>query len=175
MNIHTTKGGLKLTELASTLYKPTSAHAPEPELTALDALREANPQLTKDKVIPEGTLIMVPEVPGYNYHAGVDPTQEMATAAARQLREVLGRVGDALETALAGQEKSDQETTQQLEKIMNDKAVLAQGKKVAERIKSINGATKQRARDIADQRSVQEEGIAQLKKDLAEFLQIHDR
>lgn len=175
MNIHTTKGGQDLAELARTLYQPEGARTPETDLKAVAALHEANPQLSKDKVIPAGTMVMAPDIPGYRYHPGSDPAQELATAAARQLREVLGRVGDVLDSALADQEKNDRETTRQLEKMTKDKVVLAPGKKIAERLKSIKGATKERAKDREDQRSVQEEGIAQLKKDLARFLQIHDR
>lgn len=175
MNIHTTKTGQKFSELASSLYKPENARAPEPAVTAADALREANPQLAKDKIIPAGTMIMAPEVPGYRYQPSSDPGQAMATAAARQLREVLGRVADVLGSALSHQEKNDRETTQQLDKMMKEKVVLAPGKKIVERLKSIKDATKERAKDLSDQRAVQEEGIAQVKKDLAEFLQIHGR
>jgi len=175
MNIHTTKGGQDLTELARTLYKPESTRTPEADLKAVAALRDANPQLPKDQAIPAGTMVMAPEVPGYRYHPSSDPAQELAASAARQLREVLGRVGDVLGGALAEQEENDQATARQLEKMTKDKVVLAPGKKIAERLKSIKGATKERAKALADQRTVQEEGIAQLKKDLAEFLQIHDR
>jgi len=175
MNIHTTKGGQNLTELAGSLYKLESPRAPTPDVTAVAALREANPQLSKDKDIPEGTMVMAPDVPGYRYHPSSDPAQNLATAAARQLRDVLGRVGDVLDTALTEQQKSDRETAQQLEKITKDKVVLSPGKKIADRLNSINSATKERAKALADQRGVQEQGIAQFKKDLAEFLQIHDR
>lgn len=175
MNFHTTKGGQNLTELARTLYKPESTRTPEADLKAVAALREANPQLPKDKVVPAGTMIMVPEVPGYHYRPVSDPAQELAAAAARQLREVLGRLGDVLGSAVADQEKNEQETTRQLEKMTKDKVVLVPGKRIADRLKSIKGATKERAKALADQRTVQEQGIAQLGKDLAAFLQIHDR
>jgi uncharacterized protein YjbJ (UPF0337 family) len=175
MNIHTTKVGVKLSELATNLYKRESAHAPEPDVTAADALRSANPQLGKEKVIPPGTMIMVPEVPGYTYRPVADPGQDMATAAARQLRDVLGQVGEVLGSALDEREKNDQATARQLARMAKDDVALASGKKVADRLKSIMGATKERATDLADQRAVQAEGIAQVKKDLAEFLQIHGR
>jgi phage tail protein X len=175
MNIHTAKGGQNLTELAHTLYKVGSARTPESKTKLVEALRAANPQLTKDQAIPAGTMIMVPDLPGHEYRPFANPGQELAAAAASQLRDVLGQVGEALATAVQDKVKSDRETVQQLEKMTKDTVVLAPGKKIADRLKSIRSATKQRAKTYDDQRTELAQGIAGLGKDLATFLKMHER
>ena len=174
MNIHTTRTGQNVTELAHSLYKsesPDAATATEKQMVA--ALLEAKPQLKAGATVPPGSMIMVPALPGYRYRPVSDPAQEMAAAAARQLRDVLGRVADVLDASLVNAEKSDREVTQQLEKMANGKVVLAPGKTVVKRLQSIDNATQERARTFAGQRLVQQQGIAQLEKDLAAFLQLH--
>ena len=111
MRIARTRSGEPLEKLAARLYefegKPSAAHF----RAAGRTLRDANPFLRKPADVPEGTLLIVPEVEGAAPAAATEPLESAVGALAiAHLREAAARavelLGGELDDEVADAESS---------------------------------------------------------------------
>lgn len=169
MRFATLKGERSVSELAGRLFRlrgpGMGARAREVET----ALVRANPQLRDLERLPEGVMIVVPEI------ADVEPAEEArpvdvgASAVVGEVRRVLGDVRTALGAAAANHAAEATETLNLL-KSRELKALAGTTPGLSERLPRIADAAHERLKEAKATQAFQEQALAQLERDLDDLM-----
>lgn len=162
------KTGGSATRLADDLYHIPEAGAERARRAAAQAITEANPHITGLATIPEGTPIVVPELPGLQPRveaaaappATVLELMEQANAALNQVRSSLAEARDAA--------VSEAKDTIGILRSREFKAATADSV-LAERIAAINAAANQTIKDADTVAKAEEAGLNELEAALKEI------
>lgn len=169
MRVTIYQGERQLSDLARRLFEIKGAKAKELTKEAEAALLRANPHLKDLKHVPEGTVLVVPDVPG------VSPSREAAglDIGTGQLADELRRVREAAQKAmesgiadLAQQGK----TSLELQKSPELKKLGERDRTIPEQLTKIGVEAKRGLEEAKALAAVQEQTFIQLDKDLKEFL-----
>jgi len=168
MRFATYKGERSLSDLVGRLFEikgpRTEALAKEAEA----ALLRANPHLRDLKKLPEGTVILVPEVPD------VKPTDEarhIAASAGELLEEVRQGLKKARATLAASATRHGEQArrTLRLLKSRQVTTLAAKTPAVRARLPQIAEAANARLKEAEALKKFQEQALPQLDKDLADL------
>ncbi len=169
MQIVTLDKDAKMSAVVSRSYKIEGAGSVAARRRAEAALVAANPHLADLSVVPAGTVVVVPEVPGLARAAAATPADEAFSALATALRGALDDVTE--ETMVAA--KRDLEAVAESQKLIKSRDVKAlagrQPPQVGEMLGTLEAELKQQAADGEQLLRSLEQGRAQLSKELAEL------
>jgi hypothetical protein len=115
MQVITVKHGGSLSDLVGQVYQLKDAGGAQARTQAEAALIQANPQLKDLGQVPEGAVILVPEVPGIEIVASPDEPQALHADAFARLSATIGTVQKTL-TAAAKADVAMAKATQKLVK-----------------------------------------------------------
>ena len=167
MQFAVTKGENELSELVSRLFNIKGRSAEATMKNAEAALLKANPHLTKINKLPEGTLIVIPDVPGtpstrtaQTSAIGADLEAE-ARSALKQLGDVIVRSADDIEKVATA--------TQDAIKNRELKELAAQFPEVRAQIDKTTEAVKNQLKDAKATASAEKEALAELQSALQKF------
>lgn len=165
MRFVTFKGERNLSELARRVFDIKGPKAAEHTKEAAAALLRTNPHLRELKEVPEGTPIIVPNVPG------VPPAETQPAVAA----EILAHLRETLKGAQAALEQSlsrEAEEAQMVGKLIQGrelKKLIKEAPELTDRLPQIARAAEARLREVGALKQSLKHGLAQLQKDLDEF------
>lgn len=166
MRFTTLQKGEDLPKLVRRLYRSRS---PNTLREAEQALLRANPHLADFKTTPQGTPIIVPDVPGAEpVGAGLNE-RDLLASLLQQAREQLGDLRPALTLRIRRQEEEAKATlarvnTPELRKLAEKEPELKK------RLLAIASNAQAQLRRVEALRALQEKATAELERDLGDFL-----
>jgi hypothetical protein len=164
MKIITYQGERNLSELAKRMFSIRGQKAGELSRKAEAAILEANPRLKDLKNVPEGTLLVVPDVPGVAA-GGADPGFTLGKEMVAQLRHALSGARAAIERSADSEVKQAKETTA-LVKSREIKDSVKGQPDLASRLPRIAEESNARVKDAESLKSARTQALDQLEKDL---------
>ncbi len=164
MRVTVARGDSNLTDLAHRLFDIGSDTDSAVAREVVRALRAANPHLPPRARLPEGALVVVPEVETAR-SAAMDPaTAVMGGEWVEELAAALKQAGAELETSMERQlqrEEAFEETLGQ-----HDRELQTMGPNVAEGLARIREAAKKRRAELGERRRAVREALGLLGNDL---------
>jgi phage tail protein X len=165
MKFVTIKTETSLADLTRDVFEIKGTKAASAAKTAQAALREANPHVADLKKVPSGTLVVVPDVPGIKT-APAQSIEGVSVGMMRQLKSALAAAKAVVEKSTAAQAE-DAEASASLAKNRDLVALAKQTPELKQRLSQVVDRAKTQAKQIADDKKAQIEGLTQLEKDLA--------
>jgi hypothetical protein len=163
------KGEKNVADLAARLFPSAAGGAPSAQATA--ALLKANPQLSDLAHLPDGAVLVVPDLPAQAPSSS--ETVSAATLAPADPVRVLGDQAAALGTGLATQAANATAQANATLTLLKDSGLTAAASKdqtLAARLTTISNTTSAALKDVQTQQTIIQQGIAQLQEDLAKFV-----
>jgi len=165
MKFVTIKTETNLADLTRDVFEIKGAKAASAAKNAQAALREANPHIADLKKVASGTLVVVPDVPGIK----AAPTQSLGDVSVemiRQLKNALTAAKSVIEKSAAAQVE-DADASASLARNRDLMALAKQSPDLMQRLSQIAERAKTLAKEVADDKNTQMQGLSQLEKDLA--------
>jgi phage tail protein X len=157
-----------LPDLTRDAFEIKGAKAAAASQSAQDALREANPHLADLKMVPAGTLVVVPEVPG------------IKTVPMQSVGEVNNEIIEYLKKALAGAKAFVEESFAEQMKDAEASALLAKSAELVtlakktpelkERLLETVEQAEIQAKQVAEDKKARLQALGKLEEDLASLL-----
>lgn len=168
MRLATYQGEKDLKTLVKRLFRIEGPQAKALAREAEAALLRANPQLRNLKKVPEGTMVMVPEVKGTKPTAEIQQAEGWADKLLEEVRRAVAGLGPALEESAARQEQEANQTLERL-KSKEMKQLAKSSPEWQERFKKVADTAKARIKAAKTLKESQAKVLAQMEKDLEEF------
>jgi hypothetical protein len=169
MRVTIYKGEQQLSDLARRLFDLKGSKAKELTKKTETAILLANPHLRDLNHVPEGTLIMVPDVPGANRSDEESGLDFNAGQLVEELRRVRGAAQKAMEAGIADL-MEQAKTSLELQKSPELKRLGEKDRTIQEQLKKIGPEAKSRMEEAEALTTVREQAFTQMDKDLNEFL-----
>jgi len=167
MKFVTIKSETSLADLSREVFEIKGAKAAATAKRAQAALREANPHLADVKKVPAGTLVIVPDVPGTK-EAPAQSVGDVSAEMINRLRSALAAAKKMIEGS-ADSQLQDAEATLSLAKDRELSRLASQTPELKDRLSQIVEHAKKQSSQVAEDKKVQIQALAQLEKDLANF------
>jgi hypothetical protein len=166
MQFAVSKGEKDLSELVSRLFgiKGRSSAAAK---NAEAALLKANPHLTQISKIPEGTLIVIPNLPGGPL-AKAPQTAGIGVLLEAQAKSALQELADVISRSATNEEQAASATQETL-KSRELKELAAHSPEVKAQIDKIAEAAKNQSKNARTAASAEKEALSQLQATLEKF------
>lgn len=171
MRFATLQGEQNLADVVGRLFQIKGRRAKTLAKEAEVALLRANPHLHDLKKVPEGTLIIVPEVAGLKLAEEIRPVEAAAGEMVQEVSRELGTIRAALEAA-ATRHTAEANNTLQLLKSRELRALARRVPAVQERLPKITTEANARLEEAKALKIFQEQTLAQLDKDLKDLVQL---
>jgi len=169
MRVATFQGERNLTDLVDRLFEIKGPKAKETAKEAQAALLEANPHLHDLKKVPEGAVILVPDVTGAAPVETLSSLQSGAEELADGVRRALVAVRTAL-TAAASAQAAEMRDTLEFLKSKEVKALIKADPAVQTRLTRVASESTARLKEAEALKAVHQQAAADLQKDLADML-----
>ena len=169
MRVTTYQGERQLSDLARRLFEIKGSKAKELTKEAEAALLRANPFLKDLKHVPEGTLLVVPDVPGMSRSEEAPGLDLGIAQVAGELRRVREAAQQAMEGGMADL-MQQAKTTLDLQKSPELKKLVERDRTIPEQLTKIGAEAKRELEELKTLSASQTKSLAQLDKDLNEFL-----
>jgi hypothetical protein len=169
MRVTIYKGERQLSDLARRLFDLRGSKAKELTKKTETAILLANPHLRDLKHVPEGTLIIVPDVPGANRSDEASGLDFGAGQLGEELRRVQGAAQKAMEAGIADLTEQAK-TSLELQKSPDLKRLGEKDRTISEQLAKIAAEAKRELEETKTLAATQAKTLAQLDKDLNEFL-----
>jgi DNA repair exonuclease SbcCD ATPase subunit len=167
MKFAVSKSENELSELTARLFDIKGRGAAATAKSAEAALLKANPHITDIRKIPEGTLIMIPELPDNPpvraaQTAGIEPTLS------QHLKSALKELADAIDRSAASEEQAAAAANEAL-KSRELKDFAAQLPELKAQIDKISNAAKDQLKEVKAEAAAQKEALSQLQAALGKL------
>jgi hypothetical protein len=167
MNFAASKGERNLSDLARRLFDIKGPRAAELTKQAQAALLRANPHLQDLAKVPEGTLIVVPDVPGVQPVA-TGPMSAVSSQVVSQLRQALAGASAAIQRSVSA-EKQAADTIANIVSSSDFKGLVKQQPDLKGHISEIVADTKARLKDAEALSASQTKSLKELEQALSEL------
>lgn len=169
MRVTIYKGERQLSDLARRLFDLKGSKAKELTKKTETAILLANPHLRDLNHVPEGTLIIVPDVPGANRSDEASGLDFGAGKLVEELRRVRGAAQKAMEAGIADLTQQAK-TSLDLQKSPELKRLGEKDRTISEQLAKIVAEAKRGLEETNALATVREQAFTQMDKDLDEFL-----
>jgi phage tail protein X len=132
---------------------------------------KANPQLSDLNRLPPGSAVLVPDTTAGPDAAETVPPAGLSRVNVSRIVAAVATLGDALGAASSGA-TAQADTTLALLKDRTLKAAIAKNPDLAQRVGAISDGAKAALKDVGAQKTMLQNGIAQLQSDLSNFLKL---
>lgn len=169
MRVTTYQGERQLSDLARRLFEIKGSKAKELTKEAEAALLRANPHLKDLKHVPDGTVLVVPDVPGTT-GSGDTADPDIGTG---QLAEELRRVREAAQQAMErniADLTQQAKTTMELQKSPELKKLGERDRTIPEQLTKVGAEAKRGLEEAKALAAAHGHTFVQLDKDLKDFL-----
>jgi hypothetical protein len=172
MKLITSSGTRKFSELAEELLNSKSSKTPAETKEVAAKLTAANPHLANSTVLPSGTPLIVPDEVAGSSPELLNPGNQAALAAARQLHEMIPKIREALSAAYAEGKVQQREFSDRLHHAVGSEQGT-KGAKTASRLKAIGEAAAATEAEAEKNRDLQAQSLSAITRDLGRFLERH--
>lgn len=161
------KGEKDIADLATRLFEIKGRGSAEASKTAAAALIAANPHLKDLAKVPEGTLVVVPSLPGTpppkttQTTSGDSQFSEQAKLMLKELSAAFARSADSEEKAIAA--------ATELLKSKEVKDFASQLPDAQDQVDKLNEALKNQLKDLKASTATQKDALTQLQSSLGRF------
>lgn len=167
MKFAVSKGEKELSELTARLFDIKGRGAAATTKNAEAALLKANPHITDLSKIPEGTLIMVPDLPDSPPVRGAQ-TAGIEPALSQHLKSALKELSEAIDRSAASEEQAVTAANEAL-KSRELKDFAAQSPELKAQLDKIGSAAKDQVKEAKTEAAAQKEALAQLQAALGKL------
>jgi len=168
MRVATLRGEESVADLARRLFRISGPGAEARAREAEAALLRANPHLRELARAPEGTVIVVPEVPGTNPTEESQPVGLAGTEMMAEVRRAIGDMRRALQTSATRQADEARGTLELLES-HELRTAAERDPALTERLPAIAESARARLEEARALQALQEQALAQLDRDLEDL------
>ena len=163
------KGERNLSDLVGRLFQIKGPRAKALAREAEAALLRDNPHLRHLRTVPEGTVIVVPDVADVNPAEEARPVGDVAGEMIGKVRRALDAFRPALEASITRQ---TEEATKTLELLKSEELVALARKEPAlkERLPKIAEEATARLKEAKALKTVHEQALAQIQRDLDDLI-----
>jgi|SRR6476661_672195 hypothetical protein len=169
MRVTIYKGERQLSDLARRLFDLKGSKAKELTKKTETAILLANPHLRDLNHVPEGTLIIVPDVPGANRSDEASGLDFGAGQLGEELRRVHGAAQQAMKAGIADLTE-EAKTSLELQKSPELKRLAEKDRTIPEQLAKVGAEAKKGLEEAKALTTMREQAFTQMGKDLDEFL-----
>lgn len=167
MKFAVSKGEKELSELTARLFDIKGRGAAATAKSAEAALLKANPHISDISKIPEGTLIVIPDLPD-SPPVRAPQTAGIGPELSEHLKAALKELGEAIDRSTANEEQAVAATNEAL-KNRELKDFAAQTPEAKAQLEKITEAAKNQLKDAKTAAAAQKDALAQLQDALGKI------